>query len=382
MKPIELYIHIPFCARKCRYCDFLSFPMEESVKELYVHQLIEEIKVQSAYYQDSTVTSIYFGGGTPSILKSISIVNIMSVIYSCWRVEASAEVTIECNPGTLSAEKLMNYRNAGVSRISLGLQSTSQKDLELLGRIHTYEDFLKSYEQVRAAGFTNVNVDLMSALPGQSLEDWKRSLRDVAILKPEHISAYSLQIEPGTDFYEIYGSKEGQKLLPDEDLDREMYHATSQILAEYGYERYEISNYAKPGFACRHNVGYWTGVEYLGLGLGASSYCMGRRFHVERDLLNYIHMDLTHDITGLYQDVEELKLEDRISEFMFLGLRLTAGVSAAEYFDRFHRSMKDDFDYEISRNIHKGLLCYNPPMLRLTEKGLDVANMVMSDFIK
>lgn len=381
MNHIELYIHIPFCERKCKYCDFLSFEADVTVKDLYIAQLIEEIKAQSAFYQDYTVSSIFIGGGTPSSIRSVDIVNIMSAVYAAWKVEGTAEISIEANPGTVSTEKLYNYKSSGINRLSLGLQSTLTRDLQTLGRIHDYEDFLKSYENARTVGFDNINVDLMSSLPGQTLTDWKKVLKNVAILKPEHISAYSLQIEEGTEFFDKYTSKEGRKLLPDEDLDRDMYHATGEVLSQYGFKRYEISNYARQGFECRHNIGYWTGVEYLGLGLGASSYCMHRRFHVERDIRKYIHCDFTKDITPLYQDLQELRLEDRISEFMFLGLRLTDGVSTADYYDRFGRNMNDDFEGAIAKNIRKGLLVADGGRLRLTELGLDVANTVMADFI-
>ncbi len=380
-KRIQLYIHIPFCVRKCRYCDFLSFPAQEFEMDMYVRQLIEEIKVQSRFYTDYTVSTIFFGGGTPSILKSVYITNIMSAVYANWVVEASAEISLEANPGTLSQERLLNYKAAGINRLSIGLQSANDTELKVLGRIHSFEDFLTSYEYARDAGFDNINVDLISGIPGQNTDSWKNSLRRVAMLKPEHVSAYSLIVEEGTPFHDIYGSEEGRKLLPDEDTDREMYHATAAILREYGYSRYEISNYARKGCECRHNLGYWTGEEYLGLGLGASSYTMNRRFHVEKDINNYLHIDMNRDITPLYEDVQELTAEDRMSEFMILGLRLTRGVSSAEFAERFGINMIDRYFYDIDKHIRHGLLESNPPYIRLTEKGLDLANVVMQDFV-
>ena len=380
-KKLELYIHIPFCVRKCNYCDFLSAPADEATKELYVRQMVEEIKSQSQFYSEYTVSSIFFGGGTPSILKSVFITNILSAIYATFKVEATAEITLECNPGTVSQERLLNYKAAGVNRLSFGLQSTNNSELKVLGRIHTYEDFLESYELARKAGFQNINVDLMSALPGQKQESWKITLKKVAALKPEHISAYSLQIEEGTPFYAMYSSEEGRELLPDEETDRNMYHDTRDILEGLGYKRYEISNYAKEGFECRHNVGYWTGVEYLGLGLGASSYCMGRRFKVGSDLKEYLHQDFSKDLTYCYQEIEELTQKDKMSEFMFLGLRLTGGVSAGEFYERFNLNMFEIFDYAISKNQKYDLLEVEMPYIRLTRKGLDVANTVMADFL-
>jgi len=380
-KSIELYLHIPFCVRKCKYCDFLSFAMDETAIELYVRQLIKEIIVQSQFYKDYTVSSIFIGGGTPSILKSVHVTNIMSAIYAQWTVEASAEISMESNPGTVSEERLLNYKAAGINRLSIGLQSASDGELKALGRIHTYADFLASYEAARNAGYNNINVDLMSGIPGQSVDSWRRTLKNVAMLKPEHISAYSLIIEEGTDFYRMYGTEEGKKLLPNEDDDRQMYHDTEAILKQYGYARYEISNYARSGYECKHNKGYWTGVEYLGMGLGASSYTMNKRFHVEKDLNAYMHMDLTKDITGLYQDIQEIDREARISEFMFLGLRLTQGVSTAEYAQRFNENMMDKYRFQIEKHMRHGLLEYQAPYLRLTEKGLDLANVVMQDFL-
>ncbi|MDO4938444.1 MAG: radical SAM family heme chaperone HemW [Lachnospiraceae bacterium] len=380
-KRIELYIHIPFCVKKCKYCDFLSMPAEEYIQDMYIRQLIEEIKVQSQFYQDYVVSTIFFGGGTPSILKSVHITNIMSAVYAHWRVEASAEISLEANPGTLSQERLLNYKAAGINRLSIGLQSANDSELKVLGRIHTFADFLESYENARTAGFSNINVDLISAIPGQTLSGWKNTVKRTAMLKPEHISAYSLIIEEGTEFHDLYSTKIGKKLLPDEETDRAMYHATNDILEIYGYKRYEISNFARPGYECRHNIGYWTGTEYLGLGLGASSYTMGRRFHVERDLDNYLHMNMNKDITPLYEDIQELTPEEKMGEFMILGLRMTQGVSAAEFHDRFGMNMMEKYAEEIEKHVRQGLLDIDMPYVRLTEKGLDLANVVMQDFI-
>ena len=378
---LELYIHIPFCVRKCKYCDFLSAPADSTTIDLYIRQLVDEIKTQSQFYEEYTVSSIFLGGGTPSILKSALVTNILSAIFATFKVEANAEVTIECNPGTVSSERLLNYKAAGINRLSFGLQSTNDSELKVLGRIHTYEDFLESFEAGRKAGFKNINVDLMSALPGQTVESWKKTLKSVAMLKPEHISAYSLQIEEGTPFFSMYGSEEGRKLLPDEDTDREMYHETRDILDSMGYHRYEISNYAREGFECRHNIGYWTGVEYLGIGLGASSYCMGRRFKVGSDLKTYIAQNFSKDLTYCYQDIQELSINDMMSEFMFLGLRMTNGVSSSEFYERFGQNLFDVFGYQISKNQKYDLLEVEVPYVRLTRKGLDLANTVMADFL-
>ena len=381
IKKLELYVHIPFCEEKCKYCDFLSFKADDGEKKAYVTQLIEEIKAQGQNYSDYLVSSIFIGGGTPTTLNGIWILDIMNAIRENFMVETDAEVSIECNPGTLSTSKIMHIKKAGVNRISFGLQSSIEEELKELGRIHTYKDFLQSYQLAREYGFTNINVDLMSGLPKQTIDSYKTTLKRVCALKPEHISAYSLIIEPGTPFFEKYGSEEGAQLLPGENTDREMYALTKSILKEHGYERYEISNHAKPGRDCRHNIGYWTGVSYLGLGVGASGYVMNRRFHVESDYRKYMSVKMQQDITPLYCDIEELDIKANMEEFMFLGLRLTKGVSRHEFNEKFGVDMFEVFDRQIKRNMMLKLMEYNSPYLRLTEKGLDLSNMVMSDFL-
>ena len=380
-KKLELYVHIPFCEKKCLYCDFLSFSAEDDLHKAYVDKLIEEIRVQAKNYSDYQISSIFIGGGTPSVIKAVYISNIMSAIYEAFIVESLAEVTIECNPGTVDIDKLLVYKQSGINRISVGLQSSVDKELQHLGRVHTYADFLYSYEKIRESGYKNVNIDLMSALPWQTLDSWKSTLKKVVMLKPEHISAYSLIIEEGTEFSKIYGSPEGRKFLPTEEVERDMYHSTIDILKNYGYERYEISNYAKPGYESKHNIGYWTGEEYLGFGIGASSYVYGRRFHVEKDIKKYLDINMKRDIMPLYQNIHELSTKEKMEEFMFLGLRLTKGVLVTDFYDRFGMELIDIFEKPIQKNISFGLLKYENLYLRLTDKGLDLSNRVMGDFL-
>ncbi len=380
-KKLELYIHIPFCESKCRYCDFLSASADSGTYRDYVDKLVDEIRAQGGNYTDYQINTVFIGGGTPSILPGVYISNLMSAVYENFVVEASAEISIECNPGTLDAQKLEYFKQSGINRISLGLQSTVDKELENLGRIHTYEKFLESYQLVREAGFHNVNIDLMSGLPYQTLESWKSTLKNVVRLKPEHISAYSLIIEEGTEFAEIYTKEEGKKLLPSESDERKMYKMTADFLQRFGYERYEISNYARAGFQSIHNTGYWTGAEYLGMGLGASSYVFKRRFHVEKDIKKYMKIDFKNDITPLYQDIQELTLEDEMSEFMFLGLRMMKGVSGAEFLSRFDYNIYNVFGEAIQRNKDLGLLVNDGSNIRLTPRGIDLSNRVMSDFL-
>ena len=380
-KQLELYVHIPFCEKKCLYCDFLSFSAEDDLHKAYVDKLIEEIRVQAKNYSDYQISSIFIGGGTPSVIKAVYISNIMSAIYEAFIVESLAEVTIECNPGTVDIDKLLVYKQSGINRISVGLQSSIDKELQHLGRVHTYADFLYSYEKIRESGYKNVNIDLMSALPWQTLDSWKSTLKKVVMLKPEHISAYSLIIEEGTEFSKIYGSPEGRKFLPTEEVERDMYHSTIDILKNHGYERYEISNYAKPGYESKHNIGYWTGEEYLGFGIGASSYVYGRRFHVEKDIKKYLDINMKRDIMPLYQNIHELSTKEKMEEFMFLGLRLTKGVLVTDFYDRFGMELIDVFEKPIQKNISFGLLKYENLYLRLTDKGLDLSNRVMGDFL-
>lgn len=380
-RPLELYLHIPFCARKCAYCDFLSGVAVRTTHRLYVEQLIQEIACQSAYYQGYGVTTVFLGGGTPSILEAEEIQAVMEAVRWYFDLQPDAEITIEVNPGTVTMEKLQVYRDCKINRISIGLQSADNEELKTLGRIHTYEDFLKTYERVRQAGFTNVNVDLMSALPGQTLGSWKNTLKKVMMLKPEHISAYSLIIEEGTLFFEKYNGH--PELLPSEEEEREIYYLTRELLREQGYERYEISNYAKPGYECRHNVGYWTGVEYLGLGLGASSYIQGFRFHNETELDTYIKIAMNSRDADekLHQDITSLSLQERMEEFMFLGLRMIRGVSGSEFYERFGHNMWNVYGDVFRKLQEQGLIEVNMPWVRLSDFGIDVSNYVLSEFL-
>lgn len=387
-KKLELYVHIPFCARKCLYCDFLSFRTLATVQEDYVRQLLEEIQAASITAEGSQVTTIFIGGGTPSILEGGLIRAVVETIRLYFDVAPDAEITIEANPGTLTPQKLDIYRGCGINRISLGLQSADNGELKALGRIHSFEEFLKSFERARQAGFWSINVDLMSALPGQTLESWKNTLKKVAMLKPEHISAYSLIIEENTPFWERYGQKAADcgggpwPPLPDEDTERKMYQITKDFLEEQGYNRYEISNYAKPGFECRHNIGYWTGVEYLGLGLGASSCYKGVRFSNERDLKTYLELDFMKDgLVKLYQDVQEQTRSSRMEEFMFLGLRMTRGVSDIDFTGQFGVKIRSVYGDKIDTLIANGLLREEGSRLMLTDWGIDVSNYVLSEFL-
>lgn len=374
---MELYLHMPFCVRKCAYCDFLSFPTDQETQNLYTRRLREDMDAMGKKYGDIPVDTIFIGGGTPSVPDSALIVGIMEHVRKAFHVAEGAEISMEANPGTVTREKLTDYRRAGINRLSFGLQSANDRELKLLGRIHTWAEFLESFHLARECGFTNINIDLMSALPGQTRESWKDTLKRVTDLNPEHISAYSLIIEDGTPFGEKYGSEEGRKLLPDEDSEREMYHETKRFLRDCGYERYEISNYAKPGRACRHNIGYWTGLPYLGLGLGASSYMDGCRFAVNSDMKQYLE-----EKPGMFTDVEKLTKKDMEEEFFYVGLRMTAGVSLPEFERRFGVSAKDVYPGLMETFVAEKAAVFQGDRFVLTDYGLDVSNYIMAQFLQ
>ena len=374
---MELYLHMPFCVRKCAYCDFLSFPTDQETQNLYTRRLREDIDAMGKKYGDIPVDTIFIGGGTPSVPDSALIVGIMEHVRKAFHVAEGAEISMEANPGTVTREKLTDYRRAGINRLSFGLQSANDRELKLLGRIHTWAEFLESFHLARECGFTNINIDLMSALPGQTRESWKDTLKRVTDLNPEHISAYSLIIEDGTPFGEKYGSEEGRKLLPDEDSEREMYHETKRFLRDCGYERYEISNDAKPGRACRHNIGYWTGLPYLGLGLGASSYMDGCRFAVNSDMKQYLE-----EKPGMFTDVEKLTKKDMEEEFFYVGLRMTAGVSLPEFERRFGVSAKDVYPGLMETFVAEKAAVFQGDRFVLTDYGLDVSNYIMAQFLQ
>lgn len=373
MRPLEIYIHIPFCISKCKYCDFKSAPSCPKERSDYVESLCEKIRSYGEFAKAYRVVSIFIGGGTPSILETWQMKEIFNVIKETFELTFRGEpdvpeVTVEMNPGTVTAEKLAAYRECGVNRLSIGLQSVNNHELKALGRIHTYEEFLETYQMAREAGFKNINIDLISAIPHQTVESWRETLEKVVSLEPEHISAYSLIIEEGTPFYKRYGEGEHDDELPSEEDERQMYHDTREILASYGYERYEISNYAKPGYECRHNLGYWERCEYLGIGVGAASLIGNQRWS-QGDTLDYV------------PEVEVLSRENEMEEFMFLGLRKIHGVSKERFEELFGVSMSEIYGDVIETMKSKGLLEEIAEFVRLTEAGIDVSNYVMSEFL-
>ena len=447
---LGIYIHIPFCVHKCIYCDFLSSPADVHTRKQYVRALINEIYLtregkcankliknvlqgDNTSYEDMEepavngltsdyalydtvcmadyektimqedisgcvddiksenghiVTSIFIGGGTPSAIDAEDISDILDAVRKNYNVSDKAEITIECNPGTMDKKKAVIYRKAGINRISFGLQSTDNNELRMLGRIHTYEQFMESYKIAREAGFDNINIDLMSALPGQTMESFKAVLEKALSLGAEHISVYSLIVEEGT---RLSDNIDSFPPIPSDDEDRQMYYMTKEMLSSYGYEQYEISNYAQKGYECKHNLKYWERCDYLGFGIGAASLYGGRRYTNISDIGRY--MDVLAEITNaldksyvnellqIRTDMEELSKEDEMSEYMFLGLRKTKGIDITDFKEEFGTDIKDIFGEAIEDNIARGLLIHDGNCLYLSKRVIDISNTVMSDFI-
>lgn len=373
MKEMSLYIHIPFCKQKCLYCDFPSYAGKESLINEYIRALNEEILRKCSKYK---IASIFVGGGTPSYLNEINLESLLKTI-NLLDFKDEFEFTIECNPGTLNEEKLALMKNYNVNRISMGLQTTNDNILKEIGRIHSFEEFKKNYNQARKAGFENINVDLMFGLPNQNMKDWKVSLEGVMSLEPDHISAYSLIIEEGTCFYNLYNN---DKLnIPNEEEERSMYLFTKGFLKDYGYNQYEISNYAKVNKECFHNKVYWKCNEYLGLGVSASSFVDEKRFKNIDDIKIYIEkINNNEDVT---EEIHVNNINDDMEEFMFMGLRMIEGINLKIFKKRFGKDVFDIYDEVIKNNIKKGLLVVDSEKLYLSEKGIELSNYVMSDFI-
>ncbi len=383
MKKLAIYIHIPFCVRKCLYCDFLSAPASDETREQYVQALCREIREERKSYVNYKIETIFLGGGTPSLLSGEQLDRILGTVFDAYQVADDCEISMEVNPGTVTKEKLKAYKRAGVNRLSIGMQSAVEEELQSLGRIHSSEDAFDTYELAIKTGFNNINIDLMSAIPGQTKESWKESLKRILDLEPApaHVSAYSLIIEEGTPFFE------NTPTLPDEDTEREMYKITNDILSEAGYLRYEISNYAKPGFACRHNCTYWERGSYAGFGIGAASLVEQVRFSNTRNLKDYLGKYLKNATVAIKENRQELSVEEQMEEFMFLGLRMMRGVSAGKFSDLFGKTIEQVYPGIVEKYCRQGLLQKIPEQgsgevrIALTERGIDVSNVIMADFL-
>jgi len=388
-KKLSLYVHIPFCKSKCAYCDFLSFPGTTASYHInYTNAICNEIRMYKPFADRYKVETIYFGGGTPTYPDESIIEMIYNAIQSVFEVSEMAEITIEANPGTIKYTDMLAFKRYGFNRVSIGMQSADDECLRKLGRIHTFEEFLDGYEDVRRAGFQNVNVDVMTGIPGQTIHSMVDTLTRVTELSPEHISAYSLQVEDGTPLAE---DEELLGELPGDAADRRMYAMTKQILGAAGYSRYEISNYAREGYRSRHNMVYWTGGEYIGFGLGSASYFRGERLTNTKDYQSYV--DICSEISDAgyltYEEVSRklreetitMYVDNRMEEYMFLGLRMTAGVSKKEFKQRFGRDMLDIYGSVINKYVSGGFMEVTSDRVRLTDKGIDVSNVILADFL-
>lgn len=386
-KQIGLYIHIPFCKQKCSYCDFCSYANKESFIKRYIQCVLKEIievgnnnKIDFENGKDDLflVITIYIGGGTPSLIDSKYIVQIIEDIKLNFEIDEKAEITIEVNPGTVTLEKLEDYKRAGINRLSIGLQSTHEHLLKEIGRIHTYLDFLDTFRFAREAGFENINVDLMIGLPNQTLEEVKDSIEEIVSMEPEHISVYSLILEENTPLFKKV--EEGLE-LPNEDLERKMYWAVKQTLEQNNYIHYEISNFAKKGYESKHNLDCWNQMEYIGFGIAAHSYTNGIRYsnieNIEQYIKNYDE-DKTEENLVFHekQDMEAMQ-----KEYMLLGLRKIDGVSIQEFKIKFVANPVFLYHSELEKLVNEELLEIDGDMIKLTNKGLDLANIVWEEFV-
>ena len=374
MKEISLYVHIPFCKQKCLYCDFPSYAGKENLEDSYIDSLIKEINLKC---KGKIIKTLFIGGGTPSYLKEENLNNLLVCLNSL-KYKEDSEKTIECNPGTLTSEKLKIIKDNGINRISMGLQTTNNNLLKKIGRIHTMKEFEENYNRVREFEFNNINIDIMFGLPNQSVSDYKKSLEDIVKLNPEHISCYSLIIEQGTPFYNM--NEKGLLKLPTEDEEREMYNITKDILKSNGYHQYEISNYSKENKECEHNKIYWKLEEYIGVGVSASSYIDSNRIKNIDDIKEYINK--INNKEAVEESIIKNSKKEDMEEFMFLGLRLIKGIDKNNFKRKFDKNIEDVYGDVINKNIKKGLIEDKDNYIYLTSKGVEVSNYVMSEFIK
>ena len=374
---LGLYIHVPFCVQKCNYCDFNSFKIKGNDKKEYLNAIEKEMKLYCDEFKNKQFDSVFFGGGTPSILNIEELKRLVGSVFKNFNIKETAEVSMECNPGTINKEKLIHMKELGINRLSIGLQAIQNHHLKYIGRIHSYEEFEKNYLEAKEVGFDNINIDLMYALPNHKKEEWKESLDKIISLNPSHISAYSLILEEGTKLHEMYDNEEFSLL--DEDTDIEMYNYTINKLKENGYNQYEISNYSKEYKECKHNIIYWKCDNYLGLGPGASGYIGDIRYNNISDLNEY-----NHKISQNIKPIEEetiLSEKDKIEEFIFMGLRMNEGISLKVFKERFSISIEDIYKEPIEKLIDSKLLELDKDNLKLTQKGREISITVFIEFI-
>ena len=375
MKEIGIYIHIPFCIKKCEYCDFVSYSDKKDIQEQYMKSLKKEIENWLKQNQDIEIETIYIGGGTPSSIDEKYIKEILETINP----KKDISITIEVNPGTVTKNKLIQYKKSGINRLSIGLQSTENELLKLIGRIHTYEDFLKTYNMARDVGFYDINVDLMIGLPSQTINQLKNSLEKIVKLNPEHISVYSLILEQNTKITQMV--KNGILKLPDEESERNMYWYVKNFLELNNYIHYEISNFAKMGFEAKHNVDCWKQKSYRGFGISACSYIENKRYGNISDINMYIKNieNKNYEKNIELQEIQSKK--DKMNEYMLLGLRMLKGISISEFEQKFDENPIMIYKKSLNKLNNYGLIVIDGDIIRLSEKGLDLANVVWEEFI-
>lgn len=374
---IGLYVHIPFCHSKCYYCDFLSFP-NKGEEEVYVKALIKEIEHYGKRSRGvHTISSLFIGGGTPTVLSPFLLDEVCKAIRLNFDIEEDAEWTVEANPGTILKEHVESFKRNGINRVSLGLQAVQDEKLKAIGRIHVFEDWKRSINLLRDQDITNINTDIMFALPGQTLEEWEETIQTMIDFDLPHISAYSLIIEEGTVFGNRY--KAGTLKSMDEELDRQMYECVKERLKVAGYEQYEISNWCKEGLECKHNVLYWESGSYLGIGIGSHGYMDGKRYHNTTSFKEYI--EDAGDIEKLVVESEEITEKNAMEEFMFLGFRMLKGISIKAFYKRFGKSVFDVYGETLEKWMKDGIIVHNNDRLFLSDKGIDLSNQVFVSFL-
>ena len=388
MKNMGLYIHIPFCKKKCEYCDFISYEGKENLVEKYIecvkHELTEIGEQNRIDYENNLddlvlVKTVYIGGGTPSFINSKYISELLNVIKNSFTLDNDVEITLEVNPGTADEYKLKEYKDSGINRLSIGLQETHDRILKNIGRIHTYENFLNTYNLARKIGFNNINVDLMLGLPGQTLLDLNESLDNVIKLNPEHISVYSLILEEGTPLY--FKVSNHQVQLPDDELERRMYWKVKEKLQKAGYIHYEISNFAKLGYESKHNLACWNQEEYIGVGVASHSYTNNVRYSVIENIEEYIkNIDTDNEADNIIFHEKQNK-DSKMQEYMLLGLRKIEGIKIQEFKNKFETEPIVLYKNELKKLKDEGLIKIDSNSIKLTNKGLDLANIVWEEFV-
>ena len=379
---IEIYVHIPFCERKCNYCDFVSFVSNEYNIKQYIRVLESEIINKSKFYTDYIISTIYIGGGTPSSINANYIKNILQAIYNHYNISNNCEISIEINPHSSIYNNLQIYFENGINRLSFGVQSANDDELKILGRLHSFNDFIKAYDDAVHIGFKNINCDIMYGIPNQTIDSYKKTLKSIMKLNPKHLSIYNLIIEEGTVFYKL--NLQNQLNLPNEETMNIFDNLTLELTNYYRYNKYEISNYAKEGFICLHNLGYWSDINYIGFGLNASSYVDNIRYknisNFKKYLsLNYKKIDIKQD--QFYDEIKILSQNELMSEFVFLGMRKINGISAKDFYNKFNKRIEDVFSDAINKYLSLDLILYNNGRYYFSDRGMNISNTILSDFL-